>query len=48
MSDEIMAESVDTEATENTTQEVKTFSQEELDRIVADRVQRESANWTRS
>jgi len=41
MSDEIMAESVDTEATENTTQEVKTFSQEELDRIVADRVQRE-------
>ena len=41
MSDEIMADSVDTEATENTTQEVKTFSQEELDRIVADRVQRE-------
>jgi hypothetical protein len=41
MSDEIMVESVDTEATENTTQEAKTFSQEELDRIVADRVQRE-------
>jgi len=41
MSDDIMEESVDTEATENTTQEVKTFSQEELDRIVADRVQRE-------
>ena len=41
MSDEIMVEGVDTEATENTTQEAKTFSQEELDRIVADRVQRE-------
>jgi hypothetical protein len=41
MSDEIMVESVDTEATVNTTQEAKTFSQEELDRIVADRVQRE-------
>ena len=41
MSDDIMEESVDTEATENTTQEAKTFSQEELDRIVADRVQRE-------
>ena len=41
MSDEIMVESVDTEATENTTQEAKTFSQGELDRIVADRVQRE-------
>ena len=41
MSDDIMEESVDTEATENTTQEVKTFSQDELDRIVADRVQRE-------
>jgi len=41
MSDDIMEESVDTEATENTTQEAKTFSQDELDRIVADRVQRE-------
>ena len=40
MSDEIMEESVETETTE-ITQEAKTFSQDELDRIVADRVQRE-------
>ena len=40
MSDDIMVESVETETTE-TTQEAKTFSQDELDRIVADRVQRE-------
>jgi hypothetical protein len=40
MSDEIMEESVETETTE-ITQEEKTFSQDELDRIVADRVQRE-------
>ena len=40
MSDDIMEESVETETTE-ITQEAKTFSQDELDRIVADRVQRE-------
>lgn len=40
MSDEVMAEEVETEAT-NETQEQKTFTQDELDRIVADRVARE-------
>lgn len=40
MSDEVMVEEVETEAT-NETQEQKTFTQDELDRIVADRVARE-------
>ena len=42
MSDEIMVDAV-TEAAvaeEQTTQEVKTFTQEELDRIVSDRIAR--------
>lgn len=41
MSDEVMEESVETEPTQETVQESKTFTQEELDRIVADRVARE-------
>ena len=40
MSDEVMVEEVETEATKET-QEQKTFTQDELDRIVADRVARE-------
>ena len=40
MSEEVMDEAVETETTE-TTQESKTFTQEELDRIVADRIERE-------
>ena len=39
MSDEILVDEVDTETTE--TQESKTFTQDELDRIVADRIARE-------
>ncbi len=41
MSDEIMEESAETEPAQEIVQEAKTFTQEELDRIVADRVQRE-------
>ena len=42
MSDEVMVESTDTEPVQDTeVQESKTFTQEELDRIVADRIQRE-------
>ena len=41
MSDEVMEESVETEPTQENVQESKTFTQEELDRIVADRVARE-------
>ena len=42
MSDEVMVESTDTEPVQDTeVQESKTFTQEELDRIVADRVARE-------
>lgn len=39
MSDEIMVDEMDTETPE--TQEIKTFTQDELDRIVADRIARE-------
>ena len=41
MSEEVMEESVETEPTQENVQESKTFTQEELDRIVADRIQRE-------
>ena len=41
MSEEVMEESVETEPTQENVQESKTFTQEGLDRIVADRIQRE-------
>jgi hypothetical protein len=42
MSEEVMVESTETEPVQDTeVQESKTFTQEELDRIVADRIQRE-------
>jgi hypothetical protein len=45
MSDEIMVEEAETETVEVQTQESKTFTQEELDRIVADRVAREQRKF---
>lgn len=45
MSDEIMVEEAETETVEVQTQENKTFTQEELDRIVADRVAREQRKF---
>ena len=45
MSDEIMATEAETETVEVQTQESKTFTQDELDRIVADRVAREQRKF---
>lgn len=45
MSDEIMENQAETEAAAVETQESKTFTQEELDRIVADRVAREQRKF---
>lgn len=45
MSDEIMENQAETETAEVETQESKTFTQEELDRIVADRVAREQRKF---
>jgi len=45
MSDDIMETKSDTETEEVETQEAKTFTQEELDRIVADRVAREQRKF---
>lgn len=45
MSDEIMVVEAETETVELQTQESKTFTQEELDRIVADRVAREQRKF---
>ena len=45
MSDEIMENQADTETAAVETQESKTFTQEELDRIVADRVAREQRKF---
>ena len=45
MSDEIMASEADTETAAVETQETKTFTQDELDRIVADRVAREQRKF---
>ena len=45
MSDEIMVAEAETETVEVQTQESKTFTQDELDRIVADRVAREQRKF---
>tara|TARA_R110000796_G_scaffold112039_2_gene223545 strand:+ start:2826 stop:3485 length:660 start_codon:yes stop_codon:yes gene_type:complete len=45
MSDEIMVTEAETETVEVQTQESKTFTQDELDRIVADRVAREQRKF---
>ena len=45
MSDDIMETKSETETEEVETQEAKTFTQEELDRIVADRVAREQRKF---
>jgi phosphopantothenoylcysteine synthetase/decarboxylase len=45
MSDEIMGTEAETETAAVETQEGKTFTQEELDRIVADRVSREQRKF---
>ena len=45
MSDEIMETQAETETVAVETQESKTFTQDELDRIVADRVAREQRKF---